>query len=94
MNSTVSEEEARARQERFCEFLRDIKKNEGLSQSRGAIKAGMSPQYFTDIKTGRRVLTELMARRLEAHFPVRAAWLLWGYDKDDLKCCPHCGRAL
>lgn len=47
----------------------------GFSQNEAAAKAGLPPQYLSDIKCGRRSMTELVARRLGEVFDVNYEWL-------------------
>ena len=51
---------------------------EGSGQQRVAMVADLSPQYLSDMKTGRRPLTELAARRLTDVFGANRLWLLEG----------------
>ena len=48
----------------------------GLSQVQIAARASIPPQYLSDIKHGRRVLTELVARRLGEEFELNYEWLM------------------
>jgi hypothetical protein len=47
-----------------------------LTQAQIAVKAGLPPQYISDIKRGRRPMTELVARRLGEEFDVNFQWLM------------------
>ncbi len=49
---------------------------QGLTQSQIAAKAGIPPQYFSDIKRGERPVTELIARRLGEEFNFDFRWLM------------------
>ncbi|NQV23002.1 MAG: helix-turn-helix transcriptional regulator [Rhodopirellula sp.] len=48
----------------------------GLTQQQIASRAGLPAQYLSDLKNGRRTLTELTARRIGAEFGVNYEWLL------------------
>lgn len=50
--------------------------NDGLSQQQIASRAGLPAQYLSDLKNGRRTLTELTARRIGDEFGVNYEWLL------------------
>lgn len=49
---------------------------QGMTQTQIAAKAGLPPQYISDIKRGRRPMTELVARRLGEEFHVNFQWLM------------------
>jgi transcriptional regulator with XRE-family HTH domain len=49
---------------------------QGFSQQEIARRAGLPSQYLSDLKCGRRTMTELAARRLAPVFQVHYAWLL------------------
>jgi transcriptional regulator with XRE-family HTH domain len=51
---------------------------QGTSQQEVGLRTGAGPQYVSDVKTGRRALTELFARRLAQEFGVDHQWLLTG----------------
>jgi len=55
--------------ERFLKLLADLKA-EGISQQGVALAIGMAPSYITDIKVGRRPMSELVARRLGEAYDV------------------------
>ncbi len=61
--------------ERLCE--------RGLTQVQIASKAGLPPQYISDIKHGRRPMTELVARRFGDEFDFNFQWLLGTSDSMD-----------
>lgn len=61
--------------ERLCELLEQFAQ-QGISQQQVAIRAGIPPQYLSDIKNGRRPMTELVARRIGHEFQVNYEWLL------------------
>lgn len=61
--------------QRFNEML-ELWLASGLTQAQIAAKAGVQPQYLSDIKRGERRLSELIARRLEAEFGVNHRWLM------------------
>jgi transcriptional regulator with XRE-family HTH domain len=61
--------------ERLLELLQLLEKR-GLTQQEIALRTKVPPQYLSDVKTGRRTLTELYARRLSEEFGVDHAWLL------------------
>lgn len=48
----------------------------GLTQQQIAARAGLPAQYLSDLKNGRRTLTELTARRIGDEFGVNYEWLL------------------
>ena len=50
--------------------------SEGVSQREVAARANVPPQYLSDVKGGRRTMTELFARRLGEEFGVDYVWLL------------------
>jgi transcriptional regulator with XRE-family HTH domain len=60
---------------RLSSLLQDLA-NKGVKQSRVAAMIGVKPQYLSDVKNGRRPLTELVARRLGEAFYVDYEWLL------------------
>ena len=59
---------------RFGEFLEQAGA-EGMTQAEIAQRTGVPPQYISDIKAGRRSVTELFARRIEEEFGVDYEWL-------------------
>ena len=61
--------------ERLCELLTRLTQ-QGTSQQQAALRAGLPPQYLSDIKNGRRPMTELVARRIGQEFRVNYQWLL------------------
>lgn len=61
--------------ERFNDVLRRLQA-QGLTQTQIAAKAGIAPQYLSDIKRGKRPVTELIARRLGDEFDFNYRWLL------------------
>jgi transcriptional regulator with XRE-family HTH domain len=61
--------------QRFVEFL-EFLSQQGYKQSQIAAKVGLPAQYISDIKCGRRPLTELVARRLGEQFDVGYEWLM------------------
>lgn len=61
--------------ERLSQFLELLAK-QGISQQQVARRANLPPQYLSDIKKGRRPLSELVARRLGDQFGVDYLWLL------------------
>ena len=61
--------------ERLCELLERLAR-QGISQQQVAVRAGIPPQYLSDIKNGRRPMTELVARRIGHEFQVNYEWLL------------------
>jgi transcriptional regulator with XRE-family HTH domain len=60
---------------RLKELLEKLE-SQGISQRQAALRAGVPPQYLSDVKMGRRGLTELFARRLQQEFGVDHQWLL------------------
>jgi transcriptional regulator with XRE-family HTH domain len=71
------EPQVAARRERFSQVL-DALEKQGLSQREIAMRACVPPQYFSDVKLGRRSLSELFARRLGEEFDVDHIWLMTG----------------
>jgi transcriptional regulator with XRE-family HTH domain len=61
--------------ERLADLLAELER-EGLSQQQVALRAGLPPQYISNIKHGHRPMTELVARRLAAEFACKYEWLL------------------
>jgi transcriptional regulator with XRE-family HTH domain len=64
---------------RLADFLQTLAKK-GVTQSQVSAKAGLPPQYLSDIKQGRRPMTELVARRLGEKFDVNFEWFLGTSD--------------
>jgi transcriptional regulator with XRE-family HTH domain len=60
---------------RFAKLLESLEKK-GISQSDAALRIKLPPQYISDVKQGRRPMTELFARRLAEEFRVDHHWLL------------------
>jgi len=56
--------------------LLELLAGQELTQIQIASRAGLPPQYISDIKKGRRPMTELVARRLGDEFDVDYQWLL------------------
>jgi transcriptional regulator with XRE-family HTH domain len=73
---TAKAETAR-RNRRVCDLLAELEKV-GLTQREVAERAGVPSQYLSDVKAGRRGLTELFARRLAQEFGVDHRWLMTG----------------
>lgn len=61
--------------EHFQELLASLER-QGLKQKQVAARLQMPPQYISDVKVGRRQMTELFARRVGAEFDVDYLWLL------------------
>jgi plasmid maintenance system antidote protein VapI len=61
--------------QRFTKLLESLAK-EGISQRAAALRVNVPAQYVSDVKNGRRALTELFARRLAEEFGVDYQWLL------------------
>jgi len=61
-------------QRRFLELLQRLA-SEGITQQEVARRCGVPPQYVSDVKGGRRSLTELFARRIDEEFGVDYEWL-------------------
>lgn len=59
----------------LCDLLERLA-GQGVSQQQVALRAGLPPQYLSDIKNGRRPMTELVARRIGHEFHVNYEWLL------------------
>ena len=65
--------------ERLCDLLERLTQ-QGTSQQQVATRAGIPPQYLSDIKNGRRPMTELVARRIGHEFQIDYQWLLGASD--------------
>jgi plasmid maintenance system antidote protein VapI len=63
------------RQSRLAEFL-ELQAQQGLTQQEVAARARVNPQYLSDLKHGRRPMTELVARRLGEEFQIHRDWFL------------------
>ena len=61
--------------QRFNDLLGPLLE-QGHTQAQIATKAGIPPQYFSDIKRGERPVTELIARRLGEEFHFNYRWLM------------------
>ena len=61
--------------ERFKQLLDSLLERE-FTQGQIATKAGLPPQYLSDIKRGHRPVTELVARRLGEEFDFNYRWLM------------------
>jgi hypothetical protein len=71
--------------------------NEGISQAQVAARGGMPSQYLSDVKKGRRPLTELFARRLANEYNIDYLWLLGVKDspqRPDLTSAPSRGGSV
>ena len=68
--------------QRLQELL-DTLSEQGVTQQQVAIRAGVPPQYLSDVRCGRRGTTELFARRLGAEFGVDYQWLMGGNGPKD-----------
>jgi transcriptional regulator with XRE-family HTH domain len=66
-------------QERLKDLIEQLAA-QGHSQIEIAAKAGIPPQYLSDIKRDRRPMTELVARRMGQVFEVNFEWLLGTSD--------------
>jgi transcriptional regulator with XRE-family HTH domain len=78
----IEEEECevdKAARQRVVELLR-LLAQKGLKQQEIAGQAGLPVQYLSDIKKGRRRVTELVARRLGQAFQVNFQWLTGSSD--------------
>lgn len=64
------------------------KSQQGHTQAEIAAKAGIQPQYLSDIKRGTRPVTELIARRLGEEFHFSYRWLLGTSDQMELASSP------
>jgi transcriptional regulator with XRE-family HTH domain len=62
-------------QERFSTFLDELA-GKGITQQEAARRLGVSPQYISDCRAGRRGISELFARRLEEEFHRPRGWFL------------------
>ena len=82
--------------------------HKGLSQTQIAKRVGTPTQYVSDVKHGRRPLSELFARRLGEEFKVNFLWLLgvedsqrvchfvwreYKFADDRRACCRRSARA-
>ena len=61
--------------ERLGAFL-TLLADRGITQAQVASRAGIPTSYLSDVKLGRRPLTELLARRLAEEFDANFKWLL------------------
>ena len=61
--------------QRLNQFLEQLGR-QGISQTKVASRSGLPVQYLSDIKCGRRPLTELVARRLGGEFGTDHEWLM------------------
>ena len=68
--------------QRLQELL-DTLSAQGVTQQQVAIRAGVPPQYVSDVRCGRRGLTELFARRLGGEFGIDYQWLMGGKSPKD-----------
>lgn len=68
--------------------LLERQRQRGFTQVQIAAKAGLPPQYLSDIKRGRRPMTELVARRLGEECGVSFQWLLGISDAMDCRPLP------
>ncbi len=50
--------------------------NKGFTQAQVAEAVGLTPQFLSDIKMGRRPLTEQVARRVSERYQVELEWLM------------------
>ena len=75
MSTFDADTRRRLAQRRLAELLESFRKQE-ISQLQIAARANLPPQYLSDIKTGRRPMTELVARRLSDAFDVNMQWLM------------------
>ena len=66
---------AQLRNERFLKLL-EMLEQQGISQREAARRTGVPSQYLNDVKSQRRSLSELFARRLQDEFHVNYQWLL------------------
>jgi len=67
---------------RLNQFLESLAV-QGITQVEVAAQAGLPPQYLSDIKRGRRPMTELVARRLGDKLGVNYQWLMGSSDLID-----------
>lgn len=65
----------KSQQERLALSLQQLAE-QGETQQSVAKRLGVPAQYLSDVKAGRRTLTELFARRFAAEFAVDYQWLL------------------
>jgi plasmid maintenance system antidote protein VapI len=80
MNSLSSsdhqaDEQRNRAQQRFMKLLESLAVK-GISQQAAAIRMQVPPQYISDVKSGRRAVTELFARRFGQEFGIDYNWLL------------------
>lgn len=66
-------------QSRLAELLEALNRK-GFTQQQVAAQANVPPQYISDMKHGRRPMTELVARRLSEQLSVSHEWLLGTSD--------------
>ncbi|MCA9125191.1 MAG: helix-turn-helix transcriptional regulator [Planctomycetaceae bacterium] len=77
--------------QRLSDLLESLAER-GLNQAQVAVKAGLPPQYVSDIKRSRRPMTELVARRLGEEFDVNFQWLM-GISNSMENPTPHASTA-
>ena len=65
---------------RFDQLLTILVKDEGLTQRDIAARVNIPAQYVSNLKTGQRTLTELIARRFGTVFHCNYQWLLGQSD--------------
>jgi hypothetical protein len=75
--TTGEDDDSNAKRERLKTELKRLLR-QGLSQYEVAQKVGVPPQYLSDVKNGRRAVTELFARRLAERLGVDYQWLVRG----------------
>jgi transcriptional regulator with XRE-family HTH domain len=64
------------RRKRLESLLQMLGKQQGLTQGEIARRISVPPQHLSDVKFGRRSLSELFARRFQDEFGVDHQWLL------------------
>jgi transcriptional regulator with XRE-family HTH domain len=82
-NSASDDSATKLAQQRLCELLEKLTQR-GYSQNEAAQRAGIPRQYLSDIKCGRRPMTELAARRIGETFAVSFEWLQGQSDQASL----------
>lgn len=64
------------RSSRFAELITKLVYEQGLNQQAIATRSGVPAQYLSDIKHGRRTMSEQTATKLASAFGVSREWLL------------------
>ena len=88
----MMDEVAEVRGQRLAALLQKLTE-QGYTQQAVASQTGVPAQYLSDLKAGRRSLSELYARRLAEEFDVDHRWLLGETTDHEHAVVPGRGRA-